>query len=197
VAALIRPVTELFRLAHARGVRRFLLVQDVGTTRTREGRVVPTPYLQETEEGATIGELRELPFANTFTLIRKTSRDQAIGTDIEAWLRVNPDLQTVVIVGNCTDLWMYQMATYLWLRACALKLPRYQVVVPADMVRTGDLSQEAARQRYALAHPDDLFHQAFLYYLSQNNVEVLRALEESPGAAAHQPDGHSARQAKD
>jgi hypothetical protein len=191
VATLIRPIKDLFLLAHARGVRRFLLVQRAGLTQTRHAAGVPTPYLQEKEGGAIIGELQELPFADTFAVIHRPSVGNAIATDVEAWLRVNPDLQTIVMVGNCTDLWMYQMGTYLWLRASALQLPRYQVVVPADMARTGDLSRDAALQCLGGAHPNELFHQIFLYYLSKNNVEVICALEEFPRASGRQCDDHS------
>ena len=125
-----------------------------------------------TEEAETIPELKALPFANLLTVIEKNSLHPGLGTEFDAWLDAHPALRTAIVVGNCTDLCVYQLAV----RHNARNVPGVSVIVPADAVDTYDLPVEAATAIGAFPHPGDFFHQVFLYHMALNGIQVVRAL---------------------
>lgn len=176
VGALAEPVAAVFRRAHAHGVRRFVLLQDTHDPRTPEFEAWPPHAVRGTAESVTIPELRALPFADALTVIEKNSLNPAIGTGFDRWLDDHPELLTALVVGNCTDLCVYQLAMHLRLRANARNLDGVRVIVPADAVDTFDLPSDAAAATGAFAHHGDFFHKVFLYHLALNGVEVVRAL---------------------
>jgi nicotinamidase-related amidase len=99
-------------------------------------------------------------------VIEKNSLNPAIGTIFDAWLAEHDHLRTAIIVGNCTDLCVYQLAMHVRLRANALNLDGQQVIVPADCVTTFDTP----------THPADFFHPVFLYHMASNGIRIVRSL---------------------
>ena len=176
VGTLAGPVVALFRRAHALGVRRFVLLQDSHDPRTPEFDAWPEHAVRGTPESTTIPELRALPFAADFAVIEKNSLNPAIETGLDAWLDAHPEILTALVVGDCTDLCVYQLAMHLRLRANARNLAGFRVVVPADAVETYDLSSAAAAETGAFAHPGDFFHAVFLYHMALNGIDVVRTL---------------------
>jgi nicotinamidase-related amidase len=176
VGALAEPVRRLFRLAHAHGVRRFVLTQDTHDPHTPEFAAWPPHCIRGTEEAETIPELAELPFAGDFVIFEKNSLTPHDGTGFDAWLDANADLTTAIVAGDCTDLCVHQLAMHLRLRANALNRTPYEVIVPADVVDTYDLPAERAAEIGAFAHPGDFFHQVFLYHMALNGVRIVREL---------------------
>jgi hypothetical protein len=77
------------------------------------------------------------------------------------------------VVGDCTDLCVYQLAMYLRLRHNARNVPGVSVIVPANAVDTYDLPAEAAEAVGAMPHPGDFFHQVFLYHMALNGIQVV------------------------
>lgn len=176
VGALAQPVADLFQRAHDQGVRHVVLLQDTHDPNTPEFDAYPPHCIRGTDEAETIAELQHLPFADSYTIIEKNSLNPAIVTGFDAWLDDHPALKTAIVVGNCTDLCTYQLAMHLRMRANAMNLTGYRVIVPADCVDTYDLSPEAASETGAMAHPADFFHQVFLYHLALNGIEVVASL---------------------
>jgi len=176
VGALAEPVAGLFRLAYERGVRRFVLTQDTHDPKTPEFDAWPVHCLRGTEESETIPELRELPFAGEFVIFEKNGLSPQDGTGFDAWLDANGDLTTAIVVGDCTDLCVYQLAMHLRVRANALNRAPFEVVVPVNAVDTYDLPAEQAAAVGAFAHPGEFFHQVFLYHMALNGIRVVRAL---------------------
>jgi nicotinamidase-related amidase len=176
VDALTEPVVDLFRRAHALGVRDFVLLQDTHYPETPEFEAWPVHCVRGTEETETIPELKALPFADHFTVIEKNSLHPAHETEFEAWLEAHPRLRTAIVVGNCTDLCVYQLAMHLRLSHNARNAPGVAVVVPANAVDTYDLPEEAARAVGAVPHPGDFYHQVFLHHMALNGIDVVRAL---------------------
>jgi nicotinamidase-related amidase len=82
----------------------------------------------------------------------------------------------VIVVGDCTDLCVYQAAMHLRLRANAAGDRGFEVVVPEDCVQTYDLPVETAQRLGALPHDGDLLHGLFLYHLALNGVQEGRSL---------------------
>jgi hypothetical protein len=61
------------------------------------------------------------------------------------------------------------------LRANALNLAHFSVVVAANVVDTFDIPHEPALAPGS-AHPGDFFHDVFLYHMAQNGVRVVREI---------------------
>ena len=176
VGALIAPVVELFERAHALGVRHFMLTQDTHEPDAPEFAAWPPHCVRGTDEAEMIQELKDLPFAGSFTVVEKNSLHPALETACDPGLARHPELQTAIVVGNCTDLCVYQVAMHLRLRHNARNHPTFRVIVPANAVDTYDLPPEQAASLGAMAHPGEFFHQVFLYHLALNGVEVVREL---------------------
>jgi len=116
-----------------------------------------------------------LPFAGKFTLIEKDSLHPSLGTKLDPWLEEHAHLRRAIVVGNCTDLCIYQLAMYLRLRANAFGSSDVDVVVPAACVATYDMPDESAPPG-VLAHEGDFFHAVFLYHLALNGVRVVKEI---------------------
>jgi nicotinamidase-related amidase len=176
VDAITEPVVALFRRAHARGVRDFVLVQDTHDPHAPEFGAWPIHCLRGTEEATTIPELEALPFRDRFVVVEKNSLHPGLETEFDVWLDAHPDLRTAIVVGNCTDLCVYQLAMHLRLRHNARNVPEVDVIVPANAVQTYDLPAETAAAIGAMPHPGDFFHQTFLYHMALNGIQVVQEL---------------------
>ena len=174
VDALTGPVVDLFQRSFALGVREFVLLQDTHSASTPEFRAWPVHCVEGTVESQTIPELNALPFQGLFTVIEKNSLGPGHGTRFNRWLDEHPAITTAIVVGDCTDLCTYQLAMHLRLRANALNLDQFEVIIPADAVDTYDLPDGGAGG--AFVHPGDFFHQVFLYHLALNGIRVVRSL---------------------
>ena len=95
-----------------------------------------------------------------------------------AWWGANRDLTTAIVVGDCTDLCVYQLAMLLRLRANALNLRNFTVIVAANTVDTFDIP-ESPYAAPGSAHPGDFFHHVFLYHMAQNGIRIVRAITPS------------------
>ncbi len=175
VGRLAVPVAALFQRAYDLGVRALLLAQDSHPPDTPEFAAYPPHCIAGTAESETIPELATLPFASELTLIEKNSLSLAIGTTFDAWMQAHPDVQTYILVGDCTDLCVYSAAMYLRMHANAHGLAR-RVIVPASAVDTYDVSLAVARDIGAPPHDGDLHHVLFLHHMAANGVEVVGSL---------------------
>ncbi|MGD1994394.1 MAG: isochorismatase family cysteine hydrolase [Anaerolineae bacterium] len=176
VADIIPALVDLLERAEARGVRHFLLTQDTHAPNAMEFSAFPPHAVAGTDESATIEELDALPFSDRFTVIPKNTISSTIGTALEPWLEAHPEVTTFVVVGNCTDLCVYQAAMALRLRMSVLREEEARVIVPADCVQTYHMPVEAAEELGALPHDGDLLHRVFLYHMALNGVEVVAGL---------------------
>lgn len=176
VAELVQPVVKVFQRAYALGVRQFVLLQDTHTEHAAEFKQFPPHCVRGTHESQTVDALRELPFASEYNVIKKNSLHPAINTELDHWLDTHQDLSTFIVVGDCTDLCTYQMATYLKLRANARDITR-RVVVPENAVNTYDLPVAAAAKAGAMPHDGELMHRMFLYHMALCGVEVVKSVE--------------------
>lgn len=176
VAAIIEPVARLFRLAHERGVRKFVLPQDCHPPDSPEFQEYGPHAVCGSEEAETVRELKDLPFADTYQVMTKTSINAAVETDVPAWLEREGMPGAAIVTGDCTDLCVYQLATYLKARANA-RGEKCAVVVPRDCVDTYDVSVEAAKAAGIVPHPGELMHRLFLYHMMLNGIRVVERIE--------------------
>ena len=121
----------------------------------------------------------EMKIANDLFLVvsyiapAKNSISSAIGTELDAWLEAHADLDTYIVVGDCTDLCTYQLAMHLRLRANALQLDAVRVVLPLDGVDTYDLPPSVAGEIGAVPHDGDLLHLIFAYSMMLNGKKTI------------------------
>jgi nicotinamidase-related amidase len=177
VAGIVPAAVGLFQSAYDLGVRHFLLAQDTHDSDAVEFSSFAPHAVKGTSESETIDELKALPFFDAFLILPKNSISSSIGTDLDGWLRAHPEVTTFIIVGDCTDLCVYQAAMHLRLRANVMGLHDARVIVPADCVQTYDMSVEVAAGLGILPHDGDLLHGIFLYHMALNGVEVVGRLE--------------------
>lgn len=178
VHALVEPVIDLFFRGWELGIREFVLLQDTHPQETPEFRSFPPHAIAGTDESATIPELAGLPFAEALTIIDKNSLHPAIETSFDAWWDDHRDINRAIVVGDCTDLCVYQLAMHLRMRANALGLDDFEVIVPVNAVDTFDIPADDASTPGA-AHPATFFHEVFLYHMATNGIRVVSNLTAS------------------
>jgi nicotinamidase-related amidase len=175
IEAIIPQVVAAFQGAYSIGVRNFVLAQDCHTPASVEFADFPPHCQLGTSEAENIPELAGLPFADLYTTIEKNSLNAFHGTQLPAWIEAHTDLSTAIIVGDCTDLCVYQLAMHLKLDANAHNRT-LRVIVPANAVQTYDTPLEVAREIGILPHDGDTLHLLFLYHMRLNGIEVVRAI---------------------
>ncbi|GCE17737.1 cysteine hydrolase family protein [Dictyobacter kobayashii] len=176
VEGIIPAVVEVFQGAYAAGIRQFILAQDCHTPESVEFANFPPHCQKGTAEADNIPELARLPFADLYTIVQKNSLNGFLGTELGSWLEQHKDLQAAIIVGDCTDLCIYQMAMHLKLYANAHNLP-LRVIVPANAVQTYDTPVATAQQLRILPHDGDVLNLMSLYHMSLNGIEVVRSIQ--------------------
>lgn len=169
------PIAELFELAWDLAVRKIVLIQEAHEPDAVEFGQYPPHCIRGSSEAESVPEFKALPFYDRLTIIPKNSISPAAATGFDKWIEQHPEVETYVVVGDCTDLCTYQLAMHLRLEANARQLQR-RVVAPADCIDTYDLPVETARKIGATPHDGDLLHLIFLHHMHQNGIEVVRSI---------------------
>ncbi len=137
VNTIVSPIVHLMKTAWAAGVRQFVLSQDTHEPDAVEFSSWPAHCVRGTAEAETVDEIKQLPFFNSMTVFQKNSLSSLAATDYLVRRQDRPDISTIVVVGDCTDLCIYQLGMDLRTDADALQLQR-RVIVPANCVQTYD-----------------------------------------------------------
>ena len=178
VGAIVPPIRRLLETAHASGVRHVAVLRDSHTPDAPEFGQFGPHCLSGTAESQLVRELAELPFASDFKDIPKNATSAWAGAEtLREWVGrcEHEGVRTFIVVGDCTDLCVYQTAMPLKLSANA-RNKVIEVVVPADCVDTYDLPVATARSIGAKPHDADLLHAVFLYHLALNGIRVVRSI---------------------
>ena len=118
--------------------------------------------------GDTADFLRQLKMCirdSPCTLIEKNSTNGFLEPVFAAWLRDNPDIDTYVVAGDCTDICVLQfvLAAKAWHNARNRPL---RLILPIDLVDTFD----------APGHPADLMNLAALSLMRSAGAALCRNL---------------------
>ena len=175
VGRIVTPIAQLMTAVWDAGLRHIALMQDTHEENAVEFGAWPAHCVRGSHESETVEALRRLPFYPHMTVLPKNSIHPALNTGLDAWLAERPELDTFIVVGDCTDLCTYQLAMHIRLSANAYQRP-WRVIVPAECVDTYDRPLEDARTQGGWAHPADLLHAVFLYHMALNGMEVVRAI---------------------
>lgn len=189
VDAISRPIAELFSRMHEAGVKTFVLVQEWHHPEAKEFEAFPPHCMGGTDEARTIQEIATLPFAESFIVFYKNSltpafayrpdtftKDLILEYNFQRFLESRmPAPQTAVVVGNCTDLCVRELAMYLRLWANHHQQDM-RVIIPENCVQTFDLSFDRAAEIGAMPHPGDMYHLLALYEMARNGIEIVREI---------------------
>lgn len=175
VGAIVPRIVDLLELAYSQGVRTFVLPQDAHPPDSPEFRAYGPHALPGSPEAQTVPELMALPFSDLFVVLPKQNLNPGVDTEFPAWLDRHGSVKRFILVGDCTDLCIYQTAMYLRLRANQFKLD-YEVIVPATCVDTFETPYEPGREIQAMPHDADLLHLLFLYHMALNDIVVVREI---------------------
>lgn len=194
-----RRVAELFSVLHSVGVEKFVLVQEWHHERAKEFISYPIHGIAGTLEAETISELADLPFADKFVIFRKNALSPAWSY---RQIRHNPqpytnpiypksfepvwresfgkyleglDINMAIVVGNCTDLCVRELAMHLkmWANENQRDL---RVIIPEFQVETFDLPMETAKEIQVMPHPGDMCHIFALYEMARNGIEIVKKI---------------------
>ena len=172
---IAQPTADLMSRLWDLGVRAIILSQDTHEPDAIEFSAWPPHCVRGTSEAEPTDAILNLPFFDQLFLLEKNSISSDLNTLLTAWLDKNPQLDTFLVVGDCTDLCVYQLAMFLRLDANSRHSQR-RVIVPANLVETYDRSVEAAMNEGGLPHPAELMHAIFLYHMALNGIEVIASI---------------------
>ena len=175
VKSIIPDVVDIINRAYEIGVRDFIMAQDNHTPNTVEFANFPPHCQQGTSEAEMIPELAQLPFADRYQIVTKNALSAFHSTAMTRWLKEHRDLAAAIVVGNCTDLCIYQMAMHLKLYANEHDLPLH-VIVPENAIQTYDMPVSTAEEIGGLPHDGDVLNLMFLYHMALNGVEIVRKM---------------------
>lgn len=174
VKAIVQPIVALLQNAWRSGVREFFLLNDNHEPDALEFRAFPPHCIRGTAESQPVQELLDLEFYPHMQVIEKNTLSSTQETALLAALRDKTDLTDFIIVGDCTDLCVYQLAMALRFDANARHASDTAIIVPEDCVATYDMPVELALQVGAAPHPGDVIHAVFLHHMALNGVSVVK-----------------------
>lgn len=175
VAAILKPAASLMSRAHKAGIETFVLSQDAHRADAQEFTSYPPHCVAGTEEAETAPELLALPFSDSFALVVTNSLATTIAPGWEPWEAKHGPFRAWIVIGDCTDLCVYQAAMALKLRSNSEHRGE-RVIVPVDCVQTFDLPVEQALAAGAQPHDGDLMHAIFLHSMASNGIDVVKSV---------------------
>jgi len=176
IAAIVQNVVDLLKKAYDAGVRDFILVQDRHPEDSLEFESYGRHAAEGSREAETADDLLALPFSSQFIYFYKKSLSPAIGTGFDEWIEAHPWLRKVVVVGDCTDLCVYQSSMFckMWSNVYGRRI---EIIVPENCVQTYHVGVEEAKAAGLMPHDGDLFHLLFLYHMALNSIRVVTHIE--------------------
>ncbi|SEN05637.1 isochorismatase family protein [Lihuaxuella thermophila] len=135
-----------------------------------------------TAEAEVVEPLKDIQMRKGVQTFTKNATNGLFGQNAEGvrffeWLEnvFTSGTSAFLVVGDCTDLCIYQNAMGIRLLANE-KNADTRVIVPKSHVRTYDISVEQAQQLGILAHDGDLMDLVFLYHMKLNGIEILSSI---------------------
>lgn len=128
----------------------------------------PSHCVAGSREADLVPALQPYADAPSAKVILKNSTNGFVSHGFLDWLETRPDLTRFVIVGDCTDLCVKQLA--LTLKAYFHEVNvMSDIIVPMNMVETYHLDQTH--------HHGDLMHLLSLYEMKLNGVHVVSSID--------------------
>lgn len=161
VEGIIEPIAGLMRRCREKGIVQIAFA-DNHCPDTIEFGAYPQHCLEGTSEAEIVDELKT---EGGYTLIPKNSTNGFLEKDFEKWLLSNNDIDTFLIVGDCTDICIMQFALTIKTWFNKENKPS-RIIVPADMVETYDLGD----------HKGDFLNIMALQIMQWNGIEIVEEI---------------------
>lgn len=176
IDSIVPDITALFSLAWERGIRDIALTQDTHAPDAVEFGSYAPHCVRGSEESETVEAFKALPFFDQLQVFEKNSIASSLSDSFKVWLDARSHIENWIIVGDCTDICIYQMAMHLRTEANELQIPNRRVILPVNVNATYDLPVDVAAQIGAVPHAGDFLHLTFLYHMMLNGVEIVREI---------------------
>ena len=166
VGAIVPNVAALVTRLGDLGVpaSQLAFVQDTHPQNAEEFTAYPPHCVEGTAEADAAQALQDLPNWAQYGHFEKNSIASHTSEGFNNWLEAQ-NVDTIIAVGDVTDMCLYTLALHLQVRTFARGLGQ-RIIVLESCAQTWD----------APDHPGDLYHLLFLYQLARNGVEVVRTL---------------------
>ncbi len=162
VAALIEPIAALAAACDKAGIE-IVALADCHDANSPEFVSYPPHCLRGSDECKVCAPIEA---ACRYTLIEKGSTNGWLEPAMQAWITARPDIDTLIVVGDCTDICVYQFAVTAKAWFTRQNKP-VRIIVPANLTDTFD----------APNHPADALKDAFLQSMQANGIEVCTMVE--------------------
>lgn len=184
VREMVKPVRRLADAFLQQGLpaSNLIFLQDDHPADAVEFAAFPPHCIRGSGEEETVEELRSLAQKEGVQLFRKNATNGLFGVNADgepfhAYLRqLMQKPVTFVVVGDCTDLCIYQNAMGIRLLANQDNA-QVRVIVSRAHVRTYDLPIEVAKEIGSSPHDGDLLDVVFLSHMRQNGIDVVAGIE--------------------
>jgi nicotinamidase-related amidase len=162
VEELIPAIAELSRKCDKLQIIKLALA-DSHTLLSPELEAFPAHCLEGTREGEIVDEIKAV---GGYTLLPKNSTNGFLEEGFQKWLKENPQINTFIITGDCTDICVQQFSLTLktWFNLHNIKT---RVIVPLNTVETYDFGP----------HAGNLMHVMALYNMLLNGIEVVQEVK--------------------
>jgi nicotinamidase-related amidase len=176
VASLALPIRNFVEAAKSSGSRLFVSLQDTHRVDALEFKSYPAHAVAGTRESELISELSSLDVE--WRVFEKNTLNVAcearvgFNSALLGWTETPANYdekytKTFWLVGNCTDLCVYQTAMQMRQLYNAIHREGVRIVVVASLTDTYD----------APWHPGDFYHRLFLKHMEQNGIEIVQAVD--------------------
>jgi nicotinamidase-related amidase len=161
VDALIPNIVELSKKCDELGIKKIAFA-DNHTEDSPEFASFPSHCLCGTEESEVVEEIKAV---GNYRLIEKNSTNGFIEPAFQVWLQEHPEINHFLIVGDCTDICVLQLALTLKTHFNRIN-QKSRIIVPVKSVDTYDLG----------THNGDLQQMMALYQMTVSDVEVVKEI---------------------
>lgn len=182
VGDIIEPIKNLINISYRMGIKNIIFLNDSHDEHAKEFMSFPKHCVKGTDESNIVDELKEI-INGEAVIYEKNSLNPFFGGEYEDgndFLKVIMEMlkdgkTTFIVVGNCTDLCVYQTAISLKMIGNANN-KEVNIIVPSDYVDTYDISVKTAERLKTIPHDGDLLHTIFLYHLYINGIMVIKEI---------------------
>jgi len=184
IGGIIEHIKSLIKASYRMGIKNVMFVNDAHVKGATEFVDYPEHCVKGTDESRIVEELLEV-VKDKPNVYEKNSLNVFFGGEDgdgneflkKVFTMLKGGRSTFIIVGNCTDLCVYQTAISIKMIANANNLSA-NVIVPENCVETYDISVKTAERLKIVPHDGDLTHTMFLYHMKLNGINIVKELLE-------------------
>jgi|GEM_PF-11670 FliW protein./Isochorismatase family. len=159
------PIFTLTKRLVAEGVKDVAFLNDSHHEGSMEFNAFPPHAMAGTQESMIVDSLKG--FSQNARIFAKNSLNAFTNPDFNTYVHelIKKGTKCFIIVGNCTDLCVYQTAMTLKMFLNSSDTP-VDIIIPYNCVDTFD----------SIDHYADLINPMFLYHLSMNGIEIVKEI---------------------